>query len=322
MTVTDLTPVRESAMPTLPTPVTTAAEALEQAGLAGWNVQKLPMWADARQYPGDHGRTGIVDESTYKTAGMINGKLQLLGTVGDQYQVVQNEQHAEFLDEVVRQSGGEYTSATQFRNGRLVYIGIKLPDTVLVGGQDPVNLFLNGINSHDGSTHFMLNLSPERAWCANQLPYFRQNSLKFRHSGDIKDKVADARRALGITLKNVETFAEHAERLVHTDMPMRDFQNVLDEVYPVPAPPGQPGHSVRTWNNYTKLRDGFDEMWASPANALITGTAWGGLQAALEHIEWTQGSDKNRAERIMTSRELERKSIKLRDAFSKYALAA
>lgn len=326
MMTNTITPIRPSAMAQAGHLVHTTSmiEALEQAGLAHWNVQKLPMWADAREYQGyDYtDLRGIKDESTFKTAGVINGQLRLLGTVGDQYQPVQNEDHAALLDEVVAQSGGRYAQATAFKGGRLVYISILLPDTVTVGGKDPVNMYLNGINSHDGTTHFMLNLSPERAWCANQLGYFRKNSIKFKHSGNVLDKVATARESLGIAIKGVEEFRVWSERLADTRMTLSDYESVLDEVYPMPAEPGQPGHSKRTWNNYTKLRDGLDELWISPANAEISGTAWGGLQSAVEYVQWQKGSDRNRAERIMTSPALEKEMTKLYDAFKSFALAA
>lgn len=319
-----VTPVRESATRNFENPHNEAHAAMVKAGLTGWNVQKVPMWADMREYPTTplNGPRAIKDESTFKTAGMIGGQLRLLGTVGDQYQVVQNEEHVEFLNEMIGQAGAQIVGAHQFKGGRLVYVTMKLPDTVLVGGRDPVDMYLNGINSHDGTTHFMVNLSPERAWCANQLPYFRKTSVKFKHSGDVRDKVKQARKALDITFKNVDEFKLWSERLADASMTLTQFESVVDQVFPVPEAPGEPGHSKRTWNNYTKLRDGIDEMWISPANAEIQGTAWGGLQSVIEHLDWVAGSDEGRAERMLTSANLERKSARVYEAFREYALSA
>lgn len=320
-----ITPVRESAIPHT-MDETDVLAAMRKAGLTGWDVQKVPMYADLRGYDqsdlvGEPVR-GRVDDSTFKTVGKIGGQLAMLGTVGDQYQPVQNEQHAGFMAEVIKQADAKVVGAQAFKGGRLVYVTMELPETVLVGGRDPVKMYLNGINSHDGSTHFMMNLSPERAWCANQLPYFRKISYKMRHSGNVENKIRDARKALDITFKNVEDFRVWSERLADTSMSLSQFESVIDSVYPVPEAPGEIGHSARTWNNYTKLRDGFDEMWVSAANAGIHGTAWGGLQATVEHLEWVHGSDRGRSERIMTSGDLEKKTGKLYEAFKAFALAA
>lgn len=322
-------PVRTGAMDVAGTNVigqATMVGALEQAGLDQWNVTKAPMWADLRNISSEH--RGIAVPGSFATVGMLRDPVTgertptPLGVVGEQYRPVQNEQHAEFLDAVAEESGAHYVNAAQFKGGRLVYVTMQLPEIVNVGGVDPVKLYLNGINSHDGSTQFMLNLSPERAWCANQLSYFRRNSLRFSHSGDIFEKLELAKRAVQTALDNVKVFGEDAHRLVNTDMSVAQFEGVVDQLYPMPPAPGEEGHSARTWGKYTRLRDGIDGVLAGPANRDIAGTAWGGLNAVIEYLEWGHGSDRNRAERIMTSKDLEGKITKAKDLFMTYALAA
>ncbi len=323
-------PVRTGAMDVAGTNVigqATMVGALEQAGLDQWNVTKAPMWADLRNISSEH--RGIAVPGSFATVGMLRDRVTgertptPLGVVGEQYRPVQNEEHAEFMDEVTRVSGATYESVATFKGGRLVYVTMRLPEVVMVGGVDPVNLFMNGINSHDGSTHFMLNLSPERGWCANQLSYFRKNSLKFSHSGNIFEKLELAKRAVQTALDNVKVFGEQAARLVDTDMSVAQFQGVVDQLYPMPAAPGEEGYKARTWNNYTKLRDGIDATLVSPANKDIAGTAWGGLNAVIEYLEWGAGSNPvKQAEKIMTSKDMENKITRAKDLFMTFALAA
>lgn len=328
MTVT--APVRASAMDVAGTNVIgqdSMLGALAQAGLDQWGVTKAPMWADLRNISSEH--RGIAVPGAYATVGNLKNPVTgereptPLGVVGEQYRPVQNEEHAAFMDEVARVSGAHYVSVASFKGGRLVYVTMQLPEIVKVGGVDPVKLYLNGINSHDGSTQFMLNLSPERAWCANQLSYFRKNSLRFSHSGNVLEKIEVAKRAVQTAMDNVKVFGRQAARLADTPMSVAQFQEVVDQLYPMPPAPGEEGHSVRTWNKYTRLRDGIDVTLASPANRDISGTAWGGLNAVIEWLEWGAASDQGRAaEKIMTSKDLEAKITKAEKLFTAFALAA
>lgn len=293
-----------------------ARMALYEAGLGGWNVTKVPMYADLREHPshvtdvmqGKPTPNGYQMPSTYATVADIPGQgLRPLGVVGENYKVVQNEEHAEFLDNVVDLSGGHYEVARSFRGGRLVFISIKLPDHVSVGGQDPIELYLNGINSFDGSTHFMLNLDPVRAHCSNQLSMFRRNSFKIRHSGDMKGKVQLAREALNLAFRHTGEMQETAERMVATDMAESTFWGIVQDMWPGPKREDYPmggGDTVgfsRALNRHHRIMEGVGRSLKSPSNANISETAWGGMNAVVEYLDHEHGSDKNRAERIMLS---------------------
>lgn len=295
--------------------------ALEAAGLAHWDVTKVPMYAHVGEDDLRH------DSETFKTVATVGGESKLLGTVGKQYTPVQNEAHAGFLDEIVAQSGGEYATATAFKGGKLVYVSVKLPEGVKVGGVDPVNMYLNGINSHDGTTNFMLNLSPERAWCANQLSYFRRNSLKFKHSGNITDKVIKAQESLNLTFDFIGQFTEHANRLAGVDLTAGQLSKLTEEVFPPPPKIGQSRESLsrgeRNANTrYEQLRDGIAATTHSATNRDVEGTVWGGMNAVIEYLQWEHGSEAKRNERIMTSTALENKIKQVCNVFSEVALAS
>jgi len=44
---------------------------------------------------------------------------------------------------------------------------MRLPDTMLIGGIDPVDLYIVACNSHDGTSAFRLLISPVRVVCGN-----------------------------------------------------------------------------------------------------------------------------------------------------------
>jgi hypothetical protein len=122
-----------------------ARTALDAAHLAGWNVRKAPVFM-----LDENGNTLDVDRkfATFYT-NPITGENQALGVVGSYYEPIQNEQHVELLDAIVDQSGAHFETAGSLYGGRQVFISMKMPNTIHVGGKDPVDLYLVAMNSHD-----------------------------------------------------------------------------------------------------------------------------------------------------------------------------
>ena len=99
---------------------------------------------------------GPVSRNTYRK---IDGTLAncrsdngfVLGTVSDQYQVVQNPEAFQFLDELIENHEMQYESAFSLQGGRKVVLLGRLPkvDTV-VPGDDSLRYILMSLH-HDGT---------------------------------------------------------------------------------------------------------------------------------------------------------------------------
>src|SRR5439155_5958219 len=104
---------------------------------------------------------------------------------------------------------------------------------------DEVQTFALFTNPHDGSGKAWCFPTTNRVVCANT---FRTASmdkgagLGIRHSGNVAAKVVEARAALGLAVRAVDTFHAAAEVMARTpcDAPAF-FDRVLDEVLDVTA---------------------------------------------------------------------------------------
>lgn len=290
--MTTLTTHREM-LKKLDHPTTSAEDALKQAGLFGWNVRREPQSS----------LSGVINPNREMLIRDSADGPKFVADAGSRYHITQNEEHIKFLDDVAYQSGGEFVAAQSFRGGALVYISLRLPDVIQVGGTDPVNLFLNGINSFDGSTHFMLSLDPVRAFCTNQLTHFRRNSIKFKHTAGLEGKVHSARESLALTLKHTESITAEMNRLADVTMTEAQFERVLTELWPEPTLPedveSTKGHTM--WSN---RMDRLFDYYHGDANANIVGNAWGGLNAVIEYMDYgrTVKAGSSRAERALTNK--------------------
>ncbi len=114
----------------------TAADAMWVGHLGGWNVRKVPALADldGRRTVPMHGRYAVIRDNP-----VTRGQVDVLGDVGEAYHPIQNETYAEILDTLVDESGAHFETAGAIAGGRKVFLTMKLPGHILVGGRDQVD---------------------------------------------------------------------------------------------------------------------------------------------------------------------------------------
>jgi phage/plasmid-like protein (TIGR03299 family) len=257
-----------------------ARTALDAAHLAGWNVRKAPVFM-----LDENGNTLDVDRkfATFYT-NPITGENQALGVVGSYYEPIQNEQHVELLDAIVDQSGAHFETAGSLYGGRQVFISMKMPNTIHVGGKDPVDLYLVAMNSHDGSLPFRFMVTPIRVVCANTLAAaFRaaQSTFSVRHTRAATGVIAAARDTLEISFKYFDEFQREAEAMINATYAEDNLRALANTLFSADsAKTDRQGRNVEEHvNNVIALfRD-------SATITDIKGTRWGAYQAFTEYAD-------------------------------------
>ena len=190
----------------------TAQQAMNHAKLGGWQVRTEPLTATV---VGDDGVTTLEVPDHFATVRThpLTGHPEVLGVVGAKYRPIQNEQHADLLDLLVDESGAHFETAGSLRGGRQVFLTMKIPHSMTIGGRDTVDLYMVAMNSHDGTTAFRLLVSPVRVVCANTLAAAirgAKSSFNIRHTAGAAGAVAQARDALGLTFRYADAFQTQA----------------------------------------------------------------------------------------------------------------
>jgi phage/plasmid-like protein (TIGR03299 family) len=272
----------------------TAEQAMTEGLLGGWDVRKAPLQT-------------VVDGKTLAIPGMNavvrnnptkKGQVDVLSRhgVSDSYSIVQNEQHAGFLNALVDESGANFELAGAIDGGRKVFISMKLPGHINVGGVDPVDLSLLAINSHDGSMSFTLAVLPVRYACSNVLNSVfggMSGLVRIRHtSGAQKQMVAQAREALDLSFKYLDHFQEEAERLINTTMTQSMFEQIIEAEFG-PAEDASQSAVTRAERKIEEITGLFAEAQTQDG---IRDTAWAGYNALTEwndHFAPTRGEDRD-----------------------------
>lgn len=290
-----------------------AAQAMNHAKLGGWRVRKEALQTTVLTADGVSTLDVPEQFATVRT-NPVTGRPDVLGVVGRGYTPIQNEEHAALLDALVDESGAHFETAGSLRGGRQVFLTMKLPTTMQIGGVDPVDLYLVACNSHDGTSAFRLLVSPIRVVCANtQAIAIRraQSSFSIRHTSGASGQIEQARQALGLTFKYAETFQAQADAMIAQAMTDRQFRELIDAVWHVDDKAdtsAKAGPSKRSQTIAANRRAVLIDLWrSSPTAEAIRGTAWGAYQAITEYTDHFApiGEKRNpgaaRAERAITS---------------------
>ena len=195
--------------------------ALELAGL-DWNViQKNIITADGTAIEGFKANVRDSDDS-------------VLGIVTDRYKVVQNSEAFAFTDALLGE-GVRYETAGSLQNGRRTWMLARLPHQYIISG-DEITPYLVFMNSHDGTGSIKVAMTPIRVVCQNTLNMALANakrSWSCNHTGDINDKMAEARDTLLYANKYMAELGKSIDKMQQIKISDKKVYEFLDELFPI-----------------------------------------------------------------------------------------
>jgi phage/plasmid-like protein (TIGR03299 family) len=281
-----------------------AQTALKEAHLADWNVRKVSLVAH------DDDGTRVLVDNRWATVytNPVTSETQYLGVVGSHYEPIQNEHHVGLLDAIVDESGAHFETAGSLRGGRETFVSMKLPNTMKVGGVDPVDLYLVALNSHDGSSAFRFLITPVRVVCANTQAAAlgaAKSSFSVRHVKGATGAIEEARQALGLTFAYLDAFQEEAEQMIAAQLAEDEFLAITDRLFDIDKMT-----SERQLVTARAHQDAVMGLFRT-SNTLegLRGNRWAGYQAVTEYVDHFMAVRDNgtaagvaRAARAVTSR--------------------
>lgn len=215
----------------------TSEEALRLAGL-DWDVVQSPIYTN-------HGKV-----EGYK-ANIRSTDRQVLGVVSDRYRIVQNTEAFSFTDERLGQ-GVRYETAGSLMGGRKVWLLARLPREFIIAGER-ISPYLVFSNTHDGSGAVRVAVTPIRVCCNNTLNLALSTaarSFSMIHTGDVKEKVSEAKQTLFMADNYMENLGREFERLRKQKISDQQVREYIDQLLPI-----EPSASSVTVKNMKKLRN-------------------------------------------------------------------
>jgi len=267
----------------------TTAQMLDKAYLSDWDVRLWPLVAEV-----DGESVPVDDKFVVLRNSPFTGDVEALSVVGGRYTVVQNETLFDFGDTLL-DGGGRWETAGSIKGGRQVFGSLLLPKDIVIdaeGANDTVRSYLLVNTSHDGTVGVQASVTPVRVVCQNTLNFALggvKQSFKMRHTQTIEGRVQAAREALSLSFAYMDEFEREAQALYQTEMKAGGFSKVLTALYPKPDE-DKKGALTRWENKIDLIGDIFsgtvDIDNAPNTSENIKGTAWAGLNALTEYLDW------------------------------------
>jgi len=274
-------------------------EAMAMADL-NWTVSKRPIYV--MNTPSD------TDEELYTTnkffATTRDDNNHILGVVGPDYQVVQNEELM-YLCQRLQGSDVKIESAGSLDHGRRVFVQMR-GNAFDVGPKKdtniPMTLFTNG---HDGQWPLSSLPTSIRVICQNTLNMAlnqgkRNNMIiSLKHTGNIQDRLEGMIEAIENWKHRTIDFQLKAEHLAYKEVNTEMVQNLWTQIYSDmfgeihenPMNDEQNDDNQTAKSTLTKWANTFDsEVKLSGANAW---TAMNAVTYWLDHQQIYRGSNKN-----------------------------
>ena len=216
----------------------TSTDALQLAGL-DWQVIQEPIYTDSgKQIPG------------YK-ANVRDTDHKVLGVVTDRYRIIQNQEAFAFTDELLG-NGVRYETAGSLQEGRKVWLLARLPREYIISGER-ISPYLVFSNTHDGSGAVRVAVTPVRVVCNNTLNLAlntAKRSWSMIHTGDIKEKIQEAKDTLFMAEEYMDSLGKEFERLRRQKITDQQVKEYIELLLPI-----ENGATTAQAKNIVKLRE-------------------------------------------------------------------
>lgn len=248
----------------------TSADALRLAGL-DWEVQQKNIQV-----------CGGSKIDNYK-ANVRSTDGAVLGVVSDSYKIVQNAEAFSFTDELI---GGDvrYETAGSLRGGKKIWLLAKMPERKIAG--DAVEPYLCFSNTHDGTGAIRVCMTPIRVVCNNTLNLALNTAKRqwsARHTGNIEQKMQEARMCLQLADAYMESLGDYADKLANKTINDEELDKILCEMFPA-----EETDSERKKSMAKKAKDEFMVCYWRPDIAQFLNTAWGVVNAMSDMISHSE----------------------------------
>lgn len=264
-------------------------EAMKQAGL-DWEVEKIQLGAPIERLTSNWVQVeawGIVREPE----GVF------LGTVGEDYGIVQNREAFAFVDNLLEaENGAHYESAGALGKGERIWCLARIPSAdFAVAGADQHETYLLFTTSHDGSMSVISKITTVRVVCQNTLSWALNEAgkamLKVKHTKNVTSRLEMAAEVMQGVRQDTGSLAEKLKLLSTRTLTKETTQVILDRLFPKPKRDSQElvRDNNRRENVLAKVLELY-ELNDNNAYPQIRGTAYNLLNAVTEYTDHLRGT--------------------------------
>lgn len=238
--------------------------------------------------------------TTNKRATVRTDTKEVLGIVGPDYQIVQNQELVYMAERIAQKDSLEITTAGELRNGARVWLAVQA-DSFNVGNNgvdDEVKPYLLLTNGHDGLYSLSATPTSIRVVCENTLNMAMREGrsagqcISIRHKGSMPEKIEELTDTMLAFYNRADEFKRQATYLAGVNMDGKAVAEYFDTAY------NQVIRSVPAYNEletdsdtraYNKKHSAVMKFWDVFDNesANLGSNAWVAFNAMTNWIDHT-----------------------------------
>jgi len=256
----------------------TQKEAIKLAKL-DWKVEKLPIFAKT---------DGKMFEIEERYALMRMDTKYCTGMCMDRYEIVQNHEAFNFVDDIMKTEKGavRYETAGSLFNGKKIFLLVKMQDSKILG--DQVENYLFFTNSHDGLNAVKAGISNVRVVCSNTLQLAMRSATRSWsacHTKSVKSRQEEAIRTLKLATKYIKEMPIIADKMATKKV---NVEKIVPSFF-TQSELGKSGTMLAIEKIITIAKDKDDLQ-------NFKGTAWGIYNAVSDFVSHPTGKNQFRSQ--------------------------
>lgn len=157
-----------------------------------------------------------------------NDNNKWLGTVGKQYELMQNSTLAENIIEASMDISEKFRGGELY-GGKKVYYQAQLTDTQIAN--DTIKRYVTGLNSHDGSSSIGFGFTNQVVVCQNTFHIAMKDVSRFRHTASAKQRVELARQEINRMLKIESGLMDNYKRMADVKISTKVTKKVIADLF-------------------------------------------------------------------------------------------
>jgi phage/plasmid-like protein (TIGR03299 family) len=157
-----------------------------------------------------------------------NDNNKWLGTVGKQYELMQNSTLAENIIEASMDISEKFRGGELY-GGKKVYYQAQLTDTQIAN--DTIKRYVTGLNSHDGSSSIGFGFTNQVVVCQNTFHIAMKDVSRFRHTASAKQRVELAREEINRMLKIESGLMDNYKRMADVKISTVVTKRVIADLF-------------------------------------------------------------------------------------------
>lgn len=219
----------------------------------------------------------------------INGHTkEVLGVVGEGYEILQNHEAFDFFDILLNESGGKLQTAGAIGKGEKVWMLAKLPEVFYPLAGDGVEQYMLGVTSHDGTMKTEVRFTSIRVVCSNTFNLAMKGSkgvISIRHTTNMRQKLEMAAMVLLRYKEHFDVVGDQFAKLASVKVDDYWIDQYLERVVGNPLNIAD-GRGRTIMENRIKLIEGRLTFGKGVDLPGVAGTAWWALNALVEHSDY------------------------------------